>query len=198
MAKQTAAAQKRTEAEARKAARLVAVSADASREAGPISSQAVGAGYHASKGTAKQVGTASGNSPAPAGTSAAAAVAAAGQSADGSKAELHVAADSSQKHDLAIVTAGGDRPQLALGGSGNASKSTAAGASTGQDEDQVQDENQASNAAGGGTGQLMTSSSGQTGSGKVRPGKKRAADAPEIGDGPRGGHSRSTRSKTGA
>ena len=195
MAKQTAAAQKRTEAEAKKAARLVAVSAAASAEAGPSSSEAVGAGYHASKGTVKDVRTASGNSPALAGTSAAAAVAAAGQSADGSKAELHVAADGSQKHDLATVTAGSDRPQLTVGSSGNASKSTAAGASTGQDENQVQDENQASNAAAGGTGQLMRSSHGQAGSGKVRPGKKRAAEAP---DGPRGGHSRSTRSKTGA
>ena len=181
MAKQTAAAQKRTEAEARKAARAVAIPAAASNEA------ALGAGSHASKATAKEVRTTSGMSLA--GTSAAAAVAAAGQSAGGSQAGLHVDAD------LATATAGSSRPQLAVCSIGNASKPIAAGASTGQDE------NQASNAAAGGTGQLMTSShssQAQAGSGKAKPGKKRAAEALEAGDGPRGGHSRSTKSKTGA
>lgn len=184
MAKQTAAAQKRTEAEARKAAKLVASSAAASSQVDPLSSQAgEAAGSHASKAT---VGTASGMSLALTGTSAATAK----QLAGGPKAELHVAADSSQQEDLATATDSSDRPQLTLG-SGDAAKSTVAGASTDQDE------NQASNGlAPGGAGQPMTSSDDQAGSGKGKPGKKRAAEALGTEGGPRGGHSRSTRSKT--
>ena len=190
MAKQTAAAQKRTEAEARKAARTAAA---ASSEASPASSQAIGKGSHGSKPIGKEVETASGMSLALAGTSAAAAV---GQSAGDFKAG--VAADSSQRCDLSTATAGSNGTHLAVDSIGNASKPSAAGASTCQDGSTGQDENQASNAAAGGTGQLMTSSHGQAGSGKVRPGKKRAAEALEAGYGSRKMHIRSTRSKTGA
>lgn len=180
MAKQTAAAQKSTEAEARKAAKLVANSAAASSQV-PLSSQAGEAGSHAS--------TASGMSLPITGTSAAIAK----LLADGPTAELHVAADCGQQEDVLTATGNSDRPQLTLGCSGNVAKSTAAGASTDQDE------NQASNGlVSGGTGQPMTSSDGQAGNGKPKAGKKRAAEALGTEGGPRGGHSRSTRSKTGA
>lgn len=186
MAKQTAAAQKRTEAEARKAAKLVASSAAASSQVDPLSSQAGEAGSHASKAT---VSTASGMSLPLTATDAGTAK----QFAGGPKAELHVAADNGQQEGLATATDSGDRPQLTLGGRGNAAKSAAVGASADQDE------NQASNGlVPGGTSQLMISSDGQAGNGKSKPGKKRAAEALGTEGGPRGGHSRSTRSKTGA
>lgn len=183
MAKQTAAAQKRTEAEARKAAKLMAVSAAASSQADPSSSHAIEAGSHASKG----VGTASGMTVSMPGTSAAAA---AGQLAGDSKADLHIAASSSQTDDVARGT---DRPQLTVDSSGNASKCVAADVRTGQDE------NQAGNGlVPGGTGQLMTSLQDQAGSSKCGAGKKRAVEALETQDGSKAVHSRSTRSKTGS
>ena len=181
MAKQTAAAQKRTEAEARKAAKLMAISAAGSSQADPSSSHAVEAGSHASNG----VGSASGMTVPIPGTSAAAA---AGQLTGESTADLHITADSSQTDEMAT---GNGRPQPAVDSSGNASKYVAADVRTGQDE------NQASNGlVPTGTGQLMTSSHGQAGSSKSRAGRKRAAEALETRDGPKAVHSRSTRSKT--
>ena len=196
MAKQTAAAQKRAEAEARKAAKLAASCTAAGSQVDPVSSQATLAGFQASKGTAKEVEEASGvtlpNTEASSAPAVAAAVAAAGQSADDSKAELQVTADSSQKDGVATAEAGSGRP---LGSNGNVTKPTVAGASTGQNE------SQASNGLmPGDRGQLVTSShrsEGHVDPGKSRAGKKRAAEVQDIEDGTRAGQSRSTRSKTG-
>lgn len=190
MAKQTAAAQKRAEAEARKMAKLGATSAAASSQVDPIDSQAAAVGSHARKGTAKEVESASGITL-PQTTAGAAPQ---GQSADGPKAESQKDAESGQEKDVA--TAGSNKPQPTVGSGNATTKPTAAAVSA-----RLHDENQASNGAiPDGRGQLTAASlgeGGQAGSVKARAGKKRAAEVHEAGEDARGGQSRSTRSKTG-
>ena len=216
MVKQTAAAQRRTDAEARKAAKAASGStAAASSHVSPGESQAdVAAEPQASKGTTRQGRAASECALPQAGDSSAPALAVSvEQAGKGPKAELQTTVDIHQM-EQGGTTVGSSH--AAQGTAGAASEAAQAGASSTGDvckaevttgsiaplkQRENQDMNSLRTAAATGEEDVKVTAGDLAGNGKARAGRKRAAGA--IDDTAAGASktgaqaSRSTRSKQG-